>query len=168
MMIRSETPADYQSIREIHIAAFANHPFSQQTEHRIVDALRADNALVVSLVAEVDGIVRGHIAFSSVMIDGETDAWFALGPVAVDPAYQGTGIGRRLIETGLAQLRDQGAHGCLLVGDPAYYERFGFRHNPALTFAGIPPEYLLCLPFGESTPSGEVSHHAAFSIQAET
>jgi putative acetyltransferase len=164
VIIRPETPSDHGSIRDILIAAFANHPYSHQTEHLIVEALRADDALAVSLVAEVDGDVVGHIAFSPVTIDGKDCGWFALGPVAVLPAFQRQGIGQALINEGLKVIRNLGAQGCALVGDPAYYRRFGFGHNPALRMEGIPPEVLLCLPIGGRVPEGSVTHHPAFSV----
>lgn len=167
MIIRPETSDDYQAIREINIAAFANHPYSQQTEHLIVEALRADGALTSSLVAEVEGQVVGHIAFSAVTIHGKFQHWYALGPVAVLPAMQRKGIGTKLVNEGLDAIRALGAQGCVLVGDPAYYSRFGFSHNPALTMDHVPPEVLLCLPMANHVPEGRVEHHSAFFVQAE-
>lgn len=164
MIIRPEVEADYPAIREILIAAFADHPYSHQTEHLIVEALRADRALTVGLVAEVDGKVVGHIAFSPVKIGGIDCRWFALGPVAVLPALQRQGIGRALVNEGLAAMRDRGAKGCVLVGDPAYYERLGFRHDPALSMEGVPPHCILCMPMAEEMPCGEISHHRAFFV----
>lgn len=162
-MIRSEAPGDFDAIRAILIAAFANHPYSHQTEHLIVEALRAANALSVALVAEVEGKVVGHIAFSPIQINGRDCRWLALGPVAVLPALQKRGIGRGLIEEGLRVIRARGAEGCVLVGEPAFYCRFGFRNDSRLVFEGIPPQYFLCLPMTEPMPEGSVSHHAAFS-----
>src|SRR3990172_559695 len=126
MIIRPETLGDHDSIRNILIAAFANHPYSHQTEHLIVEALRADDALTVSLVAEVDGTVVGQIAFSPVSIDGKDCGWLALGPVAVLPSYQRQGIGQALVNEGLKTIWSIGVQGCVLVGDPAFYRRFGF------------------------------------------
>ena len=167
MIIRPETANDYGSIRNILIAAFADHPYSHQTEHLIVDALRASGALTVSLVAEIDGSVVGHIAFSPVKINGADCKWFALGPVAVLPGFQRQGIGRGLIEEGLKTIRILGAEGCVLVGEPDFYRRFGFHHNPALVLEGIPPDcfkYFMCLPMTVQTPEGLVTHHPAFSV----
>jgi putative acetyltransferase len=164
MIIRRERANDYQSIRSILIAAFADHPYSRQTEHLIVEALRASDALTIALVAEVDGEVVGHIAFSPVKIGGEDCMWFALGPIAVWPDCQRQGIGKDLVHEGLEAIRGLGAQGCVLVGDPAYYERFGFRHDAALTMEGVPPQYLLCLPMVQQVPQGHVSHHPAFSV----
>ena len=164
VIIRSETQDDHASIRDILIAAFANHPYSHQTEHLIVDGLRADDALTVSLVAEVDGNVVGHIAFSPVTIGGKDCGWLALGPVAVSPSHQRQGIGQALVNEGLNTIRNLGAQGCVLVGDPAFYRRFGFEHNRVLRMEGVPPEVLMCLPMGDQMPEGSVTHHPAFSV----
>ena len=166
MIIRPETPDDYLAIHRINIAAFADHPFSRQTEHLIVDALRDASALTLSLVAEDQGQVIGHIAFSSALIDGVDQQCFLLGPVAVPPERQRQGVGSQLVEYGLSALRQQGAHGCVLVGDPNYYERFGFRRNPDLIVPGVPAEYVLCLPLTNQMPHGLVTHHPAFSMTA--
>lgn len=164
MLIRPETTDDHESIREILIAAFADHPFSHQTEHLIVEGLRADNALLVSLVAEVDGKVVGQIAFSRVEIGGKDCGWLGLGPVAVMPSHQRQGIGKALVNEGLKVIRSLGAKGCFLVGDPAYYPRFGFRNNSAMKMEGVPPEVVFCLPMSGEVPEGNVTHHPAFFV----
>jgi putative acetyltransferase len=166
MTIRPETSHDFAAIENIHIAAFANHPYSQQTEHLIVDALRADHALTVSLVAELDGKVVGHIAFSPIQIDGHDCPWFILGPIGVLPEHQRRGIGKELVREGLKAIRSLGAEGCVLVGDPAYYSRFGFTSNSTLTLEGVPAENFVCLPFTDPIPNGRVTYHAAFSVTA--
>ena len=163
MIIRSEAPRDLDAVRAVNIAAFAHHPFSRQTEHLIVQALRAADALEVSLVAEVDGEVVGHIAFSAATIGDTSSGWFLLGPVAVLPDHQGNGIGRALVETGLDALRGRGACGCVLVGDPAFYCRFGFRQEPGIAWEGVPEENVLCLSMSGDAPVGAVSCHPAFS-----
>lgn len=162
--IRTETPADHTTIREILIAAFADHPYSHQTEHLIVEGLRADGALTVSLVAELNGTVVGQIAFSPVEIDGNDYGWLALGPVSVAPAFQRRGIGRSLVTEGLRTVRDLGAQGCVLVGDPAFYRRFGFENRPVLQMEGVPSEFVMCLPMGDTVPEGGVTHHPAFHV----
>ena len=169
MIVRPETERDLDGIREVNIAAFEGHPYSQQTEHLIVEALRAADALDVSLVAESDGEVVGHIAFSAADIGGSAAAWFLLGPVAVLPARQGEGIGRALVETGLDALRSRGAGGCVLVGDPAFYGRFGFAPSPGVVWRGVPDENVLCLLMAGEMPTGDVGHHPAFlaGTQAE-
>jgi putative acetyltransferase len=162
VIVRPETDRDTDGIREVNIAAFQGHPYSEQTEHLIVEALRVADALEVSLVAECDDEVVGHIAFSAADIGGSSTGWFLLGPVAVRPVRQGEGIGRVLVETGLDALRSRGACGCVLVGDPAFYGRFGFRRCPGVTWRGVPEENVLCLLMSGELPSGEVVHHPAF------
>jgi putative acetyltransferase len=166
MIVRAEMQGDAPAIRRIHIEAFADHPFSHQTEHLIVDALREARALDLSFVAEDEGEVIGHVAFSSAVIGEAESGWMLLGPVGVLPERQGEGIGTALIESGLDLLRDRGTLGVVLVGDPGYYVRFGFRRCPGVTHAGVPDEYVLCLPFREELPTGEVIAHPAFSVQA--
>ena len=166
MIIRNEMPGDIQAISDVTAAAFRNHPFSRQTEPFIIDALRNAGALTVSLVAQVDGRVVGHIAFSPVAIsDGRRD-WYGLGPLSVIPGYQRQGIGKALVKEGLSRLKDLGGRGCVLVGDPLYYERFGFRNLRGLTYHGVPQEVFLALPVGPKTPQGAVEFHEGFSAQA--
>lgn len=162
MIVRPESERDVPAIREVNLAAFRDHPFSQQTEHLIVEALRAAGALEVSLVAEVDGGVVGHIAFSPGGIGDTTSGWYVLGPVAVLPAYQGEGIGRALVEAGLEALRSRGASGCVLVGDPVFYTRFGFASNPGVTWPGVPQENVVCILLAGEQPTGRVTYHEAF------
>ena len=165
MTVRPETESDRDAIRRVNLAAFKDHPFSQQTEHLIVDALRAGGVLTLSLVAELDGEVVGHIAFSPARIGDESSNWYLLGPVAAQPNHQHRGIGRALIERGLSSLRALGGRGCVLVGDPGFYRRFGFRAIPGVTCAGVPDENVLCLPLSDKSPFGEVLYHAAFFVR---
>ncbi|HSK48500.1 MAG TPA: N-acetyltransferase [Coriobacteriia bacterium] len=162
MIVRPETNRDLAGIGEVNRAAFEGHPFSQQTEHLIVEALRAADALELSLVAEDDGVVVGHLAFSAAQIGDASTGWFLLGPVAVQPTRQGEGIGRALVEAGLDVLRSRGACGCVLVGDPAFYSRFGFGQCEGVTWHGVPDENVLCLLMSGDMPVGEVAHHPAF------
>jgi putative acetyltransferase len=163
--IRSETANDYDAVRHVNIEAFRNHPISRQTEHLIVDALRAAGALAVSLVAVSDGRVVGHIAFSGARVGDSEAGWFLLGPVAVLPDVQGQGIGSALVDSGLARLRAGDASGCVLVGDPVFYGRFGFATFSDLAYEGVPHEYVLALPFGDVTPCGRIGAHEAFEIE---
>lgn len=162
MNIRTESPADFPTIRNILKAAFATEPHSRQTEHLIVEELRKAGAMTIGLVAEEDGVVVGHIAFSPAKIDGKDCGWFMLGPVAVEPSHQKRGIGGALIREGLRQLRALGAKGCALVGHPAYYGRFGFAHVVSLGMEGVPPEVFFALPMDGQVPRGVVTIHPAF------
>lgn len=166
MNIRQEQERDYDAIRQVTADAFALAEYSNHKEPAIIAALRDAGALTVSLVAEDGGEVVGHIAFSPVTIDGEDHRWFGLGPVSVRPDRQGDGIGRALIRQGLNDLHAQGAAGCVLLGYPDYYRRFGFENDPALRFQGAPPEYFMRLTFGGFVPVGQVEYHAAFEVQA--
>ncbi|SFL30091.1 GNAT family N-acetyltransferase [Lysobacter sp. cf310] len=164
LVIRDERADDRDAIRDVVAAAFLGHPHSQQTEHRIVDALRAADALSLSLVAVRDGKVLGHIAFSRVGIGDGSPDWYGLGPVAVAPAQQGRGIGRALIETGLTRLRARRAAGCVVAGDPAYYGRYGFAADPGLRYPGLPPEYFMAQHWSDAPARGEVAYHPAFEL----
>jgi putative acetyltransferase len=160
--IRPETPSDENTIEQVTRQSFLSHPYSHQTEQFIIRALRADHALAVSLVAEDAGRIVGHIALSRVTTSDGATGWYGLGPISVEPEWQRCGIGRTLMESGLAEIRKLGANGCVLVGDPAYYTRFGFASNPALIVEGVPQEFVLSLPFGGSAAQGNVQFHAAF------
>ena len=162
MIIRKETIADIETISEVTIAAFRALPISNNTEQFIINALRAADALTISLVAEVDGKIVGHVAFSPVTISDSSTGWYGLGPVSVLPEYQKQGIGKSLINEGLFLLKKLGGQGCALVGDPNYYKRLGFRNYPQLVHEGIPQEVFLALPFTEEVPQGIVTFHEGF------
>ena len=162
MIIRNETVSDIEAIGKVTIAAFQNLEISNHTEQFIISALRAANVLTVSLVAEIDGRVVGHIAFSPVTISDGSQNWYGLGPVSVLPEYQRQGIGKSLIQEGLSALKGLGGQGCVLVGNPKYYKRFGFRNIPDLVHEGIPQEVFLALPFNEKSPQGIVVFHKVF------
>jgi putative acetyltransferase len=162
VILRKETVADIDAITEVTIAAFKNHPISNHTEQFIINALRDADALTLSLVAEIEGRVVGHIAFSPVIISDGTKGWYGLGPVSVLPEYQKQGIGKSLINEGLSLLKELGGQGCVLVGDPNYYKRFGFKNFPELVHEGIPQEVFLVLPFTEKIPKGIVVFHEGF------
>ncbi len=149
------------------MAAFHTLEISNHTEQFIIEALRAARALSVSLVAEVDGRVVGHIAFSPVTISDGARGWYGLGPVSVLPEYQHQGIGKALIRGGLARLQSMHARGCCLVGHPDYYEKFGFHNVPELRHEGVPPEVFLALSFNANTPRGIVTFHEAFKADVE-
>ena len=160
--IRDEMPADIDAIRAVTKAAFADALHSSQTEAEIIDALRAAGAIRLSLVAVADGDILGNVVFSEVAIDGK-GGWVGLGPVSVKPALQRCGVGSALIEAGLDEMRAQGAFGCVLVGDPGYYRRFGFTAVSGLSYDGVPDEYVLALPFAAAAPTGAIAYHQAFS-----
>lgn len=162
MQIRSERPGDAGAIHALTRAAFAEAPHSSHTEQYIVDALRAAGALAVSLVAEdADGIV-GHVAVSPVQLSDGSPGWYGLGPISVAPGRQGQGIGGALMRAAVEVLRARGANGCVLLGDPGYYGRFGFQAEPRLRLAGVPAEYFQALLLQGDRPDAEVEYHAGF------
>ncbi len=168
IVIRDETPADFDAIAGVTAAAFLPLEISKHTEQFIIAALRVAEALAVSLVAEVDGRVIGHIAFSPVTISDGTTGWYGLGPVSVLPPYQRKGIGKALIAEGLSRLKSLNARGCCLVGHPEYYRALGFRNEPGLGHAGVPPEVFFALSFDGHVPHGTVDFHAAFQADDRT
>jgi putative acetyltransferase len=163
--IRNETPADVTAIDAVTKAAFLLAAHASRTEHFIVQALRAAGALEISLVAEMDGTVVGHVAASPVSISDGSRGWFGVGPVSVLPQFQRRGIGTLLVREALRGLRDGGTAGCVLLGDPAYYGRFGFRVEPGLILPDVPSEYFQALSWQSPLPRGTVSYHEAFYVQ---
>ena len=165
--IRNETDGDVNAITEVTVAAFRTLEISNHTEQFIIEALRAAEALTVSLVAETDGRVTGHIAFSPLAISDGTRNWYGLGPVSVEPEYQRRGIGSALIREGLSRLKALGAGGCCLVGHPKYYRRFGFENAPQLVCEGVPPEVFFALSFDGHIPQGTVTFHEGFGADGQ-
>lgn len=162
IIIRPETGADHDAIEALTVAAFLNAPHTDHNEQLIVRALRQAGALSLSLVAEQAGRVVGHLCFSPVTISDGSPHWYGLGPISVSPALQGRGLGSRLMDAGLAELKGIGAAGCVVLGDPGFYGRFGFVPEPGLTLPGVPAEYFMARSFGAAMPSGEVCYHPAF------
>ncbi len=159
--LRTETAADQKEIQALVVAAF-----KQKNEADLVDRLRSAGALTLSIVAERDGVIVGHVAVSPVTIVGREDAkWFGLGPIAVSPDCQRQGIGAALMHKALKETAAIGGQGMVLLGNPAYYARFGFQ--PSTDF-GLPWEkgggpYFQAVKLGATvTPSGTVKYHAAF------
>ncbi|MBA4383237.1 MAG: GNAT family N-acetyltransferase [Anaerolinea sp.] len=167
IVVRNETEKDYSIITDLTAKAFETLDVSDHTEQFVVLALRRAQALTVSLVAEVDGKVVGHIAFSPVKLSDGTRDWYGLGPVSVLPELQRMGIGKTLIIEGLARLKTLGAKGCCLVGHPGYYGRFEFVNTDDFTLEGVPAEAFFALAFDGSMPKGKVTFHDAFLATGE-
>ena len=162
MQIRDERASDVAAIYELTRKAFAPMPYSGGDEQDLINALRDDGALIVSLVAEHDGEVIGHVAFSRITIDGKAGNWFDLGPVSVMPDHQGRGIGSALIREGIGRIAALGGEGCVVLGYPSYYGRFGFVHDPGLTSGGVANPNFQQLTLVGATPRGDVRYHPAF------
>jgi putative acetyltransferase len=161
-LIREECPADTDAIGELITSAFFGMPYADGDEAELVEALRSQDALSVSLVAQLDDAIVGHIAFSPARTAGGIPGWYALGPVAVLPARQGTGIGSMLVHAGLEAVSRIGAVGCILTGSPDFYSRFGFEPAPESAPSSEPSEFFMVKLFGGSLPAGSIRFHEAF------
>ncbi|WP_310540423.1 N-acetyltransferase [Phenylobacterium sp.] len=163
LRIEPERPGDANDISQLTTTAFAPMPFSDGDEARVIDDLREAGALTLSLVAiTAQGELVGHIAFSPVCIDGQPGDWYGLGPVSVAPRMQRQGVGSALIGDGLDRLRALDAAGCVLLGNPDYYRRFGFVSDPMLTYQGQPNRYFQRLVLKGPAAQGDASFHLAF------
>lgn len=162
MIVRPERAGDEKAIGAVTAAAFADMPFSDQTEPLIIERLRAAGALAVSLVAEEKGEILGHVAFSPVSVSGGETGWYGLGPISVSPSRQRHGIGSSLVNAGIDRLRALGAAGCVLLGDPAYYRRFGFRLDHGLVLPDVPPGHFQALLLHGPDALGIVAFHPGF------
>ena len=170
LQLRHETPDDIAAIEAVTVSAFADAPHTSHTEQFIVRALRAANELTLSIVAEEHGQVVGHVALSPVKITDDNgrkaEGWHGLGPLSVLPQRQGHGIGSRLMEQALSELRTMRAPGCVLLGDPAYYARFGFQAHASLQLPGVPPGYFMALALHGPVPEGIAHYSDAFNAAA--
>lgn len=164
LVLRAERPTDAVRINALTIAAFREAAHRDGTEQYIVAALRRRGELALSWVAERRGELIGHVAVSPVSISDGSTGWYGLGPLSVSPAHQRRGVGSRLMATAIAALGDRSARGCVVLGDPGYYGRFGFRAEPELVLAGVPPEYFQALCLVRPLPGGSVVYSAAFGV----
>ncbi|QNK02227.1 GNAT family N-acetyltransferase [Dyella telluris] len=162
MLIRAEAPADVPAIHALTEAAFREAEHTSHTEQFINDALRDAGQLTLSLVAEDADTLVGHVAVSPVVLSDGSEGWFGLGPVSVAPTRQREGIGSRLVHQALDVLRAHGATGCVVLGDPLYYSRFGFSANPSLVLPDVPAAYFQSLLFAGRMPVADVRYHPAF------
>jgi putative acetyltransferase len=165
--VRPERSGDESAIGAVTDLAFAGAEHASGTEARIVEALRDRAQLTVSLVAERDAEVVGHVAISPVTVappDGTRVAgWYGLGPVSVHPDHQRGGIGATLVRQALTWIPN--AQGCVVLGDPGYYGRFGFREHERLVLPDVPPAHFQALPIAAwEVPGGTVAYDEAFSV----
>jgi putative acetyltransferase len=162
MIIRPETDEDIDAIRQVTEIAFRGRPYAGGDEQDVIDRLRGARDLTLSLVA-IDGqTLIGQVTFSPAVQSDGSGPWFALGPVAVVPSRQGEGIGAALIEEGLARIEALGALGCILTGNPAYYQRFGFQSAPRNVPPGEPAQFFMLKLLKGAAPTGRFAFHAAF------
>lgn len=164
LVIRIETPADIPSVRAVNEAAFAT-----SAEAQLVDGLRTNGKFALSLVAEVDGAVVGHILFTDIVMEpaGPVDRMLGLAPMAVRPERQGRGIGSALVLRGLEDCRELGYRGVVVLGHPGYYPRFGFLPASRQGIACIydaPDEAFMALALGDAgLPRGQALYQPEFA-----
>jgi putative acetyltransferase len=160
---RPETAADAAAIEAATISAFLNAPHTSHTEHLIVTALGSAGLVTIPLVADAEDTLIGHVAVSPVSISDGAKGWFGVGPVSGVPDHQLCGVGSRLMRDALGILRQQGAAGSVLLGEPKYYSRFGFQVDPNLTLPDVPPDYFLAISLDSSRPRGTGTYHESFT-----
>lgn len=146
MTLRIAGSADRDDIHAVHLAAFPESE-SALVAKLAVDLLAEDTTpQTFSWVAEADGRIIGHVAFSPVTMDSdEPGQGYILAPLGVRPEHHKGGVGSKLVEAGLKHLSDRGVDFVIVYGDPAYYGRFGFSAEAAARFT---PPYPLQYPFG--------------------
>lgn len=155
--IRPEQPADEAAIHALIKAASNDAQLDGADQSRRMDSLRQGGDLALSLVAEDAERIVGHIACARIVISDGTRNWYALGPVSVRPDMQRQGIGFRLVQRGIADMRAGGARGLVVLGDPAFYGRFGFETDAGLAFPTAPTDHILRLVFDGPSPAGIVT-----------
>jgi putative acetyltransferase len=163
MSIRTATAKDREAIRLVE-----EHAFGQNTEAGLVDALVAGGDAVLELVAEEDGHVVGHVLFSRLYVEnaGRQFPAVALAPLAVEPSFHGTGIGGALIREAHVRLKQAGEKLSIVLGEPAYYGRFGYAHERAGKFTSdYQCEALQALAWGEAPESGTLVYAPAFNAE---
>ncbi|KGK56749.1 N-acetyltransferase [Xanthomonas cannabis] len=165
ILIREASEGDAAAIEILTMVAFMRDEHSRHDEQHVIAALREDGALALSLVADHDGYVVGHLAVSPVALSDGSSGWFALGPLAVGPGHQRQGLGTRLVRAALASLRERGAAGCVVDGEPGFFRRFGFAVEPGLGMPDVPASVLQALAFGDRlVPLADVTYHPAFGL----
>ncbi len=162
ILIRPESTEDHTAIFDITQRAFEPMPYAGGDEQLLPGRFRDANVLALSLVAEWDGAVVGQVTLTPAFADDGSTGWYAIGPISVEPTIKHQGVGSLLIHAAIAWMREQDAAGCVLVGNPHYYGRFGFRVFPALAPVGEPAEFYQILPLDGREPQIAVRFHPLF------
>lgn len=164
--IRAEQTGDEAAIHAMVARAFDGHPYSDGDEQDVIDRLREDGDLLLSLVALNGETIIGQITFSpAILADGDT-GWAVLAPVAVEPSHHGKGVGRALIEAGEAAMRAKGASGMTVLGNPEIYSRFDFEADTPMWLAGDLGWAFQVKSFGGPIPACEQKYVRAFNPSA--
>ncbi len=158
--IRQEKEGDEAAIKDVVTRAFDGKSYADDNDPLIVERLRADGSLVLSLVAVAGKQMIGQVALSPAKI-GDLK-YLCVGPLAVVPEHQRKGIGADLMGHALGVAQAYGRDGVVLMGNPNYYSRFGFEKMASVTYDGQGAEYIQVLPFTDA-PSGPLTMHAVFS-----
>lgn len=160
--IREERAGDEAAIHALTKRAFDGHPYSDGDEADVIDRLRKDGDLLLSLVAEDGDTIIGQVTYSTARLSNGEEGWMVIGPICVEPARQGEGIGRALMEVGESKMKARGAKGITVLGDPALYGKFGYRQNTPIQLKGELGEYLQVKSFGPPIPAATIGYAPAF------
>lgn len=163
VIVRPERPEDHGAIHDVTLRAFAPMAYADGDEQELIARFRDAGQLALSLVAEREGTVVGQVTLTPALAADGIGSWYALGPVAVEPALKHQGIGSALILSAIDWLKAQHAAGCILVGNPAYYSRFGFRPFPELAPPDQPAQFYQILPLAIANPTSVIAFHPLFS-----
>ena len=162
LQIRPEQPGNEGAIYQLTADAFRGMPYAGGDEQDLLNRLRDLGQLALSLVAIEGQELVGQVSFSPATLSDGSSPWFGLGPVSVLPSHQNRGIGNQLIRSGLADIAARGALGCVLTGNPAYYQRFGFALAPDNVPENEPAEFFQLKLLKAATATGRFAFHPTF------
>ena len=165
--IRKEMDTDISKINAMYMDLYhyclTQNANDEVKKHDVIEELRLNGALLLSLVADMEGDIVGHIAFSPVKINDNDSKWVKLGPVNVDPKHQKMGIGTKLVNEGIDQLRLLNYDGVIVFEARECFERFGFSNKPSLQNLSTKTEDTYAIALNALPPRGNVTFHSAFS-----
>lgn len=161
-MIRVERPGDEAAIHALTKRAFVGAPYSDGDEADVIDRLRADGDLLLSLVALERAEIIGQVTCSRATLSNGEEGWMVIGPVAVAAEHRGKGLGRALMDAGETAMRETGAKGITVLGDPGLYSRLGYVQHTPMTLEGELGKFLQVKSFGAAIPSATLTYASAF------
>ena len=160
--IRPEKAGDEAAIYKVTADAFRGRPYAGGDEQDLLNRLRELGQLALSLVAVDGDQLLGQVTFSPATLSDGSEPWFGLGPVSVMPECQGQGIGSQLIRSGLDEISARSALGCVLTGNPVYYQRFGFELAPKNVPEKESPLYFQLKLLSATRAEGTFAFHSTF------